>query len=141
MTGQEELEHIQELKKKVLEQEYFIRELESALDGLSGITYDKDKVQTSVHGDPMLDKICRIEEEQQKLKKITEEWIKWKIKVIRKIHRMKISNLQKLLYVVYIEEHSLSESADIMCWSYDHTKKQHRNAIREFDTLDPLDVP
>ncbi len=144
MTGQEELEHIQELKKRVEEQEYFIQELKSALDGLTGITYDADKVQTSVQGDPMLDKLVRLQDEEQKLKRFREEWIRWKVRMIRKIHRMDIGNLQKLLYVVYIEEHSLSECAGIMCWSYDHTKKQHRNAIREFEKLTPecpLNVP
>ena len=141
MTGQEELEHIRELKKKVEEQIYFIEQLRSALDGLSGITYDKDKVQTSMQDDPMLEKICRIEEEEQKLQRMKQEWISWKIKMIRKIHRMKISNLQKLLYLVYIGEYSLAESAKIMCWSYDYTKKQHSQALKEFDTLDPLHIP
>lgn len=140
MTGQEELERIRKLKKKVEEQEYFIKELKLALDGLTGITYDKDKVQVSIQGDPILDRICRIEEEEQKLQVMTEKWIKWKVRMIRKIHRMDIGNLQKLLYVMYIEEHSLSESADIMCWSYDHTKRQHRKAISEFEKLTP-DVP
>ena len=136
MTGQEELELIGELKKKVEEQEYFIQELRSALDGLTGITYDRDRVQTSVQGDPLLDRLCRIDEEEQKLQQMTEKWIKWKVKMIQKIHKMDIGNLQRLLYVIYIEEHSLSESAEIMCWSYDHTKKQHRNALKEFEKVD-----
>lgn len=136
MTGQEELERIRELKKKVEEQIYFIEQLKFALDGLSGIRYDKDKVQTSMQGDPMLEKICRIEEEEQKLQKMKQDWISWKIKMIRKIHKMEIGNLQTLLYVIYIDENTLKDSADIMCWSYDYTKKQHSQALKEFEKLD-----
>ena len=135
MNGQKQLERIGILKKKVEEQEYFIRELRSALDGLTGITYDKDKVQTSVQGDPMLDKLCRIEEEEEKLKHLRKLYISWKIKMMQQIHQMEVGNLQRLLYLMYIEEHSLSEASNIMNWSYDHTRRQHIKAIENFELL------
>lgn len=140
MTGQEALEQIGILKKQVEEQDYFIQELLSALNGLKGLSYEGDKVQTSVQGDPMLEKICRIEEEQRKLQRMMEHWISWKIRMIHQIHSMHVGNLQKLLYVMYIEDHTLAETAGIMNWSYEYTKKQHRKAIEEFSKC-PLDIP
>lgn len=133
MTGKEQLEKIEVLRKKVEEQTYFVQELRSALDGVTGIDYDRERVQTSVSGDPMLQKLCRIEEEEEKLKQMIIRFQCHKVRMIRRIHKMDVGKKQTLLYNVYIERKSLWECTEIMQWSYDHTKKMHRLALEEFE--------
>jgi len=135
LTGLEELQYIDYLKRRVEEQGYYIRELESALSGVSGIRYDADKVQTSVKGDRLIDGFAKIEKEQQKLKKLTERWMRWKIRCMDRIHRMKVTDHQKLLYLVYIEGKGLKEASVDMCWSYGYTRNQHVLAVKEYSQI------
>lgn len=130
-----DLRKIEEMQKQIEEQIYYIQELKYAIYEVKGVSYDKESVQTSKNGDPMLCKLVRIEEEEMKLCQMQMRLTKYKVKMINRIHAMGVSDLQKLLYVIYIEGHTLSEAGDIMNWSEEYTKKQHRKAILKFNEI------
>ena len=135
MSGQDELEKINELRENIKEQMYFISQLKSTISGVSGIDYDKEAVQTSVEGNPMLKNLCKIETEEEKLDKMLLEWITYRVKMIQKIHKMKVGILQRILYWIYIDDKPIKTVADLMHWTYDHTRKLHRQALVEFENI------
>lgn len=141
ITGQEELAYIWELQKKVDEQKLYIDELRSALSGVTGISYDKESVQTSVQSDTMGDKFAKIEIAEKKLKELEHSLLNYKVWCIDRIHMMRIGNHQKLLYLVYIDGLTLKQTAERMFWSYEYTKKVHRKALKEYEGIRPLHVP
>ena len=132
MTGQEELEYIKTLYEKVEEQRYYIEELRQSMSGVTGIRYDKEAVQTSGSADPMLDIMIKIEKAQEVLRKLEMSWVSWKVSCIDKIHMMQDMNHQKILYMVYINNMTLKECADRMCWSYGYTRNRHSLALKEY---------
>lgn len=135
MSGQDELEKINELRENIKEQMYFISQLKSTISGVSGIDYDKEAVQTSVEGNTMLKNLCKIETEEEKLDKMLLEWISYRVKMIQKIHKMKVGVLQRILYWIYIDDKPIKTVADLMHWTYDHTRKLHRQALAEFENI------
>lgn len=132
MTGKEELLHLQDLKDRIEEQKYYIEQLR-AWDGLSGISYDKEKIQTSPDGDIMVEHFEKVQSAEQKLKNLNTLYIGWWSAVLDRIHRMPVGDLQKILYKIYIEGHSIKDTAVIMCWSYDHCRKQHVRAVELYE--------
>lgn len=133
MTGQEELEYIGLLKNKVEEQNLYIESLYGAMTGISGIRYDKDRVQTSVQGDQMTEILVKIEEAREKLKKLEKDLLDYQIGCIDRIHLMKSLDHQKLLYLIYIDGLTLKETASKMCWSYGYTRNKHWIALKEYE--------
>lgn len=133
MTGQEELEYIFTLQKKVDEQRLYIDELRSALSGVTGISYDKDSVQTSPQGDVLLDKFVKIEKEEKILNTMEHELLNYKVWCIDRIHQMDVGDHQTILYLIYIDGLSLRRTAEKMFWSYEYMKKKHRKALKEYE--------
>lgn len=135
VTAQEELEYIKKLHDKVEEQKYYIEELRSSMSGVTAISYDKEAVQTSGSADPMLDTMIKIETAQKILQKLEMSWLSWKVSCIDKIHLMQDPDLQKILYLIYIDDLTLKECAVEMCWSYGYTRNRHSDALKQYDKM------
>lgn len=136
MTAYEELKYIKVLHDKIQEQRFYIEELRQSMSGVTGIKYDKEAVQTSGSADPMLDTMIKIEKAQEILLKLELSWLSWKVSCIDRIHSMEDPDLQRLLYLVYIDGLTLKQCADRMCWSYGYTRNRHSDALKKYsDTM------
>lgn len=129
MNDFEELRH---LKQRCENQSEHIEQLKSTLDGLSGIRYDKEAVQSSMDGDPMLAKICRIEDEEQKLTDLIVKYCRCRIEIAQKINQMELSKRQHLLRMYYLDEKFIEVCATDLEWSVEYTRKELRKAVREY---------
>ena len=129
MNDFEELKH---LKQQCENQAEHIEQLRSTLDGLSGIRYDKEAVQSSMDGDPMLAKICRIEDEEKKLTDLIVKYTRCRIKIAQKINQMKLSKRQHLLRIHYLDEWCIETCANSLKWSVEYTRKELRKAVQEY---------
>ena len=129
MNDFEELKH---LKQQCENQSEHIEQLRSTLDGLSGIRYDKEAVQCSMDGDPMLAKICRIEDEEQKLTDLIVKYCRCRIEIAQKINQMELSKRQHLLRMYYLDEKFIEVCATDLEWSVEYTRKELRKAVQEY---------
>lgn len=134
------LEELDYLKQRCISQAEHIEELRSTLDGLSGIRYDKDAVQSSVSADPMLAKICRIEDEEQKLTDMIVKYIRCRITVAQMINRMDVGKRQHLMRMFYLEEKNLEVCAVDLEWSLEYTRKELRQAVKDFENIPQLSL-
>ena len=129
MNDFEELKH---LKQQCENQAEHIEQLRSTLDGLSGIRYDKEAVQSSMDGDPMLAKICRIEDEEQKLTDLIVKYCRCRIEIAQKINQMELSKRQHLLRMYYLDGNFIEVCANDLEWSVEYTRKELRKAVQEY---------
>jgi hypothetical protein len=84
-------------------------------------------------GDPMLAKICRIEDEEQKLTDLIVKYASHRIKVAQKINQMELSKRQHLLRMYYLDGKYIEVCAKDLGWdSYEYTRKELRKAVQEY---------
>ena len=127
-----DFEELNYLKQRCVSQSEHIEQLRSTLDGLSGIRYDKDAVQSSMNGDPMLSKICRIEDEEKKLTDLIVKYARHRIKIAQKINQMEMSSRQHLLRMYYLDGNFIEVCANDLGWSTEYTRKELRKAVKEY---------
>lgn len=131
---------IEEYRDQIRQQELYVQELRSLIDGVKAVSYDKDKVQSCADGDPMLECFIKIEQAEEKLKVLKGRYIRHCMNVIDKIKRIPRTDYQKFLYMIYIDDLSISQASEEMNWSYEYGKKQHTRALKEYQSC-PHDVP
>lgn len=129
-----DLEILKDWKKKYDEQKYYVAQLRS-MNGLSAVTYDKDPVQTSPSSDQMVNLMIKIEQAEMDLERYRRVYIGWWACVLDRIHKMPVDDLQRLMYLVHIEDLTLVEASGKMFWSYDYTRKQYKKALAVYENV------
>ena len=131
---------IEEYRDQIRQQELYVQELRSLIDGVKAVSYDKESVQSSGSSDPMLECFIKIEQAEEKLKVLKGQYVRHCMNVIDKIKRIPRTDYQKFLYLIYIDDLSISQASEKMNWSYEYGKKQHTRALKEYQSC-PHDVP
>lgn len=126
--------HLQRNRCRILEEQ--AEQLRSQIEGVKGITYDKDKVQTSVTNavEDQLAKLIDIE------RKFTKELVKFNAMFLHReqqIAKMGKPEYVRILQLRYLEtDHgqrlTLEQIAVITHWSYDHVRHLHGEALAAF---------
>lgn len=122
--------------ERIAEQEEYIQRLRNTL-GVSGISYDKDRVQTSKVGDKTAEIICKIVDEEEKLENMQQVLMKLRIKILDQIRQIENENYRKVLNVVYVDMHNLKECSRIIGFSYDYVRELHIKALNSFEEKFP----
>lgn len=135
MTGYECLDKLNDYRVQIEEQELYIEELKLAISGMTGISYDRDSVQTSAPDNPMLNQIIKVDDAELTLKALKQQYAEHKIQCIDIIHMMLIANHKKVLRSMYIEGKTIQETAEAMKLSYDYIRKLHKSALSEFENI------
>ena len=131
---------IEEYRDQIRQQELYVQELRSLIDGVKAVSYDKEAVQSSGSSDPMLECFIKIEQAEEKLKVLKGRYVRHCMNVIDKIKRIPRTDYQKFLYLIYIDDLTISQASEKMKWSYEYGKKQHTRALKEYQSC-PHDVP
>lgn len=131
---------IEEYRDQIRQQKLYVEELRSLISGVKGLSYDKEQVQSSGFSDPMLECLVKIEDAEKKLKDLEGHYIRHCMNVIDKIKRIPRTDYQKFLYLIYIDDLTISQASEKMNWSYEYGKKQHTRALKEYQSC-PHDVP
>ena len=97
-----------------------------------------DKVQTSISGDTMGDKLAEAADIQREVDWLINKLIADRHRIIGEIHTLTDARYIQILYLHYVEGKKLEDVAEIMVktngkpYSYDHIASLHGMALQEF---------
>lgn len=100
-----------------------------------------DKVQTSISGDTMGDKLAEAADIQREVEWLINRLIADRHRIIGEIHTLTDARYIQILYLHYVEGKKLEDVAEIMIktngkhYSYDHIASLHGMALQEFDRI------
>ena len=129
-------EYLKQVRKLDVMIEQLIKERDSLrqFDGVSGIAYDGDPVQTSPDGSAPFEKtVARIIAMEAELDDLIDSYVSLKRRITREIHGLKNTNHVTLLYKRYIEYKSFEMISVEMHYEYYYTCQLHGRALREFE--------
>lgn len=136
MTAKEYLLQIKEQKQNIRKQEEYIQRLRDSLT-IAGISYDKERIQSSPDPDKFAKIFGQIDEEEQRLEDMKTRFMNTRVKIINQIHELDDIKHQDVLYQVYVDDKTLKKASFTMSFSYDYVKKLHLAALQAFDQKFP----
>lgn len=129
-------EYLQQIRRLDRLIEHRIKERDSlrTFDGVSGISYDGDPVQTSPDGsapfERTVEKLIALEAQ---LDNLIDEFVETRNRIIGEIHGLPNTNHVDLLYKRYVEYKTLEVIAVEMNYSYERIRHLHGYALRAFE--------
>lgn len=132
LTAKEYLSDIKRLKTMIRQKEAQIGELRSSMTYLHGISYDRDRVQTSPQ-DRMPDQMSKLFELEEKYKRLIIRYQMEKDERIEVINSIPNPQHRELLILRYVDGKSLEEIAYRMHYSYKYAANLHGRALEEIE--------
>lgn len=126
--------HLQRNRCKILEEQ--AEQLRCQIEGVKGITYDKDKVQTSVTN-AVEDQLAKLIDIERQYTKALAEFNTMFLHREKQIAQMGKPEYIRILQLRYLETDngqrlSLEKIAVLTHWSYDHVRHLHGEALAAF---------
>lgn len=137
MTAKEYLNQIRLLDRKINQRIQQAKELRR-LAGLHSQEIKQAAVQTSSAGDPIGNAVSRYVDVETEIDTMIDRYVNLKHKIIGEIHELEDPRMVDLLYLRYVKYMTLEEIACTMekanggHYSYDHTRRLHWKALKEF---------
>ena len=122
---------IKYLTDDIAEKQSQIQRLKESLD-IAGISYDKERVQSSPELDKFAHVFAQIDKEERTLEDLKTKLVETRVKIINMICQLENEKHRKLLNIVYVDMNILKKASDIMCFSYDYIKELHLEALDVF---------
>lgn len=138
MTAKEYLRQLKNLKVKIDQRRLERDRLIAEAMGNSSPRLTVDKVQTSISGDTMGDKLADAADIQREVDWLINKLIADRHRIIGEIHTLTDARYIQILYLHYVEGKRLEDVAEIMIkpngkpYSYDHIASLHGMALQEF---------
>jgi len=138
MTAKEYLSQIKLLDRKIEQRIQQAEELRRIAYGLRSPEIKQDAVQTSPEGDPIGNAVIRYVDVETEIDTMVDRYVNLKHKIIGEIHELEDPRMIDLLYLRYVKYMTLEEIACTMekanggHYSYDHTRRLHWKALKEF---------
>ena len=129
MTAKQYLKRIWYLEGRVKRDKERLETLRMAADGVKGIVYDADKVQTSP-ADTMSERVGALVDLQRKLVSEIVELEETKSEVLSVIHTLDDEPMEQLLYLRYLLHRNFYEISEEMNYSLRQLHKLHGRALR-----------
>ena len=131
LTAKEYLLQIENLTNRIKEQEEYIQRLKDSLS-IAGISYDKDRVQTSPDPDKFGHIFAQIDEQEKVLEDMKTKLVNVRVKSLNIIHKIEDDRYRRILTTIYVDMRSLKKAANILSFSYDYMKELHQEALNAF---------
>ena len=138
MTAKEYLRRLKSLEIKINQRRQERDRLIAEAKGNSSPRLTVDKVQTSISGDTMGDKLAEAADIQREVDWLINKLIADRHRIIGEIHTLTDARYIQILYLHYVEGKRLEDVAEIMIkpngkpYSYDHIASLHGMALQEF---------
>ena len=138
MTAKEYLRQLKSLEIKINQRRQERDRLIAEAMGNSSPRLTVDKVQTSISGDTMGDKLAEAADIQREVDWLINKLIADRHRIIGEIHTLTDARYIQILYLHYVEGKRLEDVAEIMIkpngkpYSYDHIASLHGMALQEF---------
>ena len=137
MTKKQYLRQGYKIRQEIKIQNDILIELENNLDNVKSFDYSKDKLQGGPVQDDtiMIEKINRIIEVQEIIKKRDFELKTYQANLYIEINRLSNTNEKILLQARYILNETWEQIAERLGYSVMHTHRIHRSALENFKML------
>lgn len=141
MTAKEYLRQLKNLEVKIDQRRLERDRLIAEAMGNSSPRLTVDKVQTSISGDTMGEKLADAADIQREVDWLINKLIADRHRIIGEIHTLTDARYIQILYLHYVEGKRLEDVAEIMIkpngkpYSYDHIASLHGMALQEFDRI------
>ena len=141
MTAKEYLRQIKRLEIKIDQRRQERDRLLSDAMGNGSPRLSRDRVQTSVSGDTMGEKLVECADIQTEIDALIKKLVADRHRIIGEIHMLTDARYIQILYLHYVEGKRLEDVAETMVktngepYSYDHIASLHGMALQEFDRI------
>ena len=109
MTPKEHLSRVKRLYDLIQDIKAEINMLNSTRDGLTGMSFDKELVQTSLTDTGLENQIILIEQKESRLKELEKEYQLVRADVEKRIEKIKLEQERKVLILRYLQFKEWSE--------------------------------
>ena len=106
-----------------------LRELEMSVSAVK----NEERVQTTPNFDKIGTAYCKIEEMEEKLDKLIDEYVDKKNLIISQIDGIENETYYEILFARYIEKKTFGKIADEMTYSFRNVTRLHGRALQEFE--------
>ena len=141
MTAKEYLRQLKQLEIKIAQRRLERDRLMYDAMGNGSPRLTLDRVQTSISGDTMGDKLAEATDIQKEIDWLIGKLIADRHRIIGEIHTLNDARYIQILYLHYVEGKRLEDVAETMVkpngkpYSYDHIASLHGIALQEFDRI------
>lgn len=132
MTTKEYLSQISRLDRMIKNKLTELSQLKELLCGLSAIP-NEERVQTTPNFDKIGAAYCKIEEMEENIDKLIDEYVDKKDKIIAQIDSMEDETHYSILFSRYIEKKTFEKIATDMHYSFRNTTRLHGKALQAFE--------
>ena len=94
---------------------------------------NEERVQSTPNFDKMGTAYCKIEEMEEKLDKLIDEFVNKKNLIISQIDKIENETYYEILFARYIEKKTFEKIADEMTYSWRQVIRLHGRALQEFE--------
>lgn len=149
MTAKEYLKQLRCYEIKINQLSEEVKNLKILAVGGGSLSMDPNKVQTSIPGDKMSEKVSKYVDMENELLELQVEYQALRMEIINEIHQLNDSRYIQILYLKYLKNLRLEQIACEMhksngdAYSFDHINTLHGEALQEFDKkiLNPIETP
>ena len=106
-----------------------LRELAMSISAVK----NEERVQTTPNFDKIGTAYCKIEEMEEKLDKLIDEYVDKKNLIISQIDGIENETYYEILFARYIEKKTFEKIADEMTYSFRNVTRLHGRALQEFE--------
>ena len=96
---------------------------------------NEERVQTTPNFDKIGAAYCKIEEMEEKLDKLIDEFVDKKNLIISQIDKIENETYYEILFARYIEKKTFEKIADEMTYSWRQVIRLHGRALQEFERV------
>lgn len=132
MTTKEYLSQISRLDRMIKNKLTELSQLKELLCGLSAIP-NEEKVQATPNFDKIGTAYCKIEEMEENIDKLIDEYVDKKNEIIAQIDSMEDETHYNILFSRYIEKKTFEKIATDMHYSFRNTTRLHGKALQAFE--------
>lgn len=108
-----------------------LRELAMSVSAIK----NEERVQTTPNFDKIGTTYCKIEEMEEKLDKLIDEFVDKKNLIISQIDKIENETYYEILFARYIEKKTFEKIADEMTYSWRQVIRLHGRALQEFERV------
>ena len=132
MDTKQYLQQISRLDRMIQNKLAEISQLRELAMSVSAVK-NEERVQTTPNFDKIGTAYCKIEEMEEKLDKLIDEFVDKKNLIISQIDKIENETYYEILFARYIEKKTFEKIADEMNYSFRNTTRLHGQALREFE--------
>ena len=132
MTTKEYLCQISRLDRMINNKLSEISQLRELAMSVSAVK-NEERVQNTPNFDKIGTAYCKIEEMEEKLDKLIDEYVDKKNLIISQIDGIENETYYEILFARYIEKKTFEKIADEMTYSFRNVTRLHGRALQEFE--------